>query len=143
MTTPVPTDSALRPLPIDALTVPAALDGRAGANRSRTGHAQIAATNDLDAVRAWLARFVDTPATFQNYRKEAERLLLWAVIACGKPLSSLTHEDLLVYPTGSSCSRPRRPTSGARAAAASIRAAIRAGGRSTGRCRRPASGRQW
>ncbi|KVP53363.1 integrase [Burkholderia ubonensis] len=97
MTTPVPTDSALRPLPIDALTVPAALDGRAGANRSRTGHAQIAATNDLDAVRAWLARFVDTPATFQNYRKEAERLLLWAVIACGKPLSSLTHEDLLVY----------------------------------------------
>ena len=97
MTSPVPSDTALRPLPIDALTVPAALDGRTGTNRSSSAHPQIAATNDLDAVRAWLARFVDTPTTFQNYRKEAERLLLWAVIACGKPLSSLTHEDLVVY----------------------------------------------
>ncbi|MBY4828615.1 integrase, partial [Burkholderia contaminans] len=97
MTSPVPSDTALRPLPIDALTVPAALDGRSGTNRSSSAHPQIAATNDLDAVRAWLARFVDTPTTFQNYRKEAERLLLWAVIACGKPLSSLTHEDLVVY----------------------------------------------
>jgi site-specific recombinase XerD len=97
MTSPVPSDAALRPLPIDALSVPAALDGRAGTNRSNGAHPQIAATNDLDAVRAWLARFVDTPTTFQNYRKEAERLLLWAVIACGKPLSSLTHEDLVVY----------------------------------------------
>ncbi|MBN3787910.1 tyrosine-type recombinase/integrase [Burkholderia sp. Ac-20353] len=97
MTPPAPTDLAPRPVPIDELTVPAALDGRAGTNRSRADHAQIAAANDLDAVRAWLARFVDTPTTFQNYRKEAERLLLWAVIARGKPLSSLTHEDLIVY----------------------------------------------
>ncbi|RQS64364.1 integrase [Burkholderia sp. Bp8963] len=97
MTPSVPTGLAPRPVPIDELTVPAALDGRAGTNRSRADHAQIAAANDLDAVRAWLARFVDTPTTFQNYRKEAERLLLWAVIARGKPLSSLTHEDLIVY----------------------------------------------
>ena len=81
MTSPVPSDAALRPQPIDALTVPAALDGRAGTNRSTSAHPQIAATHDLDAVRAWLARFVDTPTTFQNYRKEAERLLLWAVIS--------------------------------------------------------------
>lgn len=97
MTTPVSSDPALRPIPIDALAVPAALDGRSGANRAPGRHAQIAAANDLDAVRAWLARFVDTPTTFQNYRKEAERLLLWAVIACGKALSSLTHEDLMLY----------------------------------------------
>ncbi|MDR5667746.1 integrase, partial [Burkholderia cenocepacia] len=62
-------DTALRPLPIDTLAVPAALDGRTGTNRSGSAHPQIAATHDLDAVRAWLARFVDTPATFQNYRK--------------------------------------------------------------------------
>ncbi|MGZ2747471.1 tyrosine-type recombinase/integrase [Burkholderia stagnalis] len=97
MISPVPSDSALRPIPIDALAVPAALDGRSGTNRAPGRHAQIAAADDLDAVRAWLARFVDTPTTFQNYRKEAERLLLWAVIACGKPLSSLTHEDLMRY----------------------------------------------
>ncbi|AIO36481.1 tyrosine-type recombinase/integrase [Burkholderia pseudomultivorans] len=97
MLPPAPSDAVLRPLPIDTLIVPAALDGRAGTNRATGAHAQIAARNDLDAVRAWLARFVDTPTTFQNYRKEAERLLLWALIGCGKPLSSLTHEDLLVY----------------------------------------------
>jgi hypothetical protein len=34
--------------------------------------------------------------TLQNYRKEAERLLLWSAIQFGKPLSSLTHEDCLL-----------------------------------------------
>jgi len=33
----------------------------------------------------------------ENYRKEAERLLLWSVAEMGKPLSSLTHEDCLRY----------------------------------------------
>ncbi|MDE1181787.1 tyrosine-type recombinase/integrase [Paraburkholderia sp.] len=83
--------------PLDALAVPTGLDGSSGTNRARSGVAQIAANNDLDALRAWLARFVDTRTTFENYRKEAERLLLWSVVQLGKPLSSLTHEDLLVY----------------------------------------------
>ncbi|MFM0006222.1 tyrosine-type recombinase/integrase [Paraburkholderia dipogonis] len=85
------------PRPIDTLVVPPELDGRRGTNRARNGIAQIAATNDLDAIRAWLARFVDTKTTFDSYRKEAERLLLWSVLRLGKPLSSLTHEDLLLY----------------------------------------------
>jgi integrase/recombinase XerD len=66
-------------------------------NRTTGRQAQIAATNDLDAIRAWLARFTGTKTTFENYRKEAERLLLWSIVELGKPLSSLTHEDLLVY----------------------------------------------
>ena len=45
------------PVPLDTLAIPAALDGRDGANRATNCHAQIAATNDLDALRAWLARF--------------------------------------------------------------------------------------
>ena len=53
--------------------------------------------NDLDALRVWLARFSDTKTTLENYRKKAERLLLWSIVQLGKPLSSLTHEDLLVY----------------------------------------------
>ncbi|MFL9886496.1 tyrosine-type recombinase/integrase [Paraburkholderia agricolaris] len=85
------------PQPIETLTIPRELDGSAGNNRARNGVAQISAHNDLDAIRAWLARFIDTKTTFDNYRKEAERLLLWSVLQMGKPLSSLTHEDLLVY----------------------------------------------
>jgi integrase/recombinase XerD len=88
---------ALRPRPLETLVVPAELDGSAGLNRAVTGRAQIAADNDLDAIRAWLSRFVDTKTTFENYRKEAERLLLWSVAEMGKPLSSLTHEDCLRY----------------------------------------------
>jgi integrase/recombinase XerD len=84
------------PRPLDALELPADLDGRHGTNRA-SGRRQVAADTDLDAVRAWLARFVDTKTTFDNYRKEAERLLLWSVLQLGKPLSSLTHEDLLGY----------------------------------------------
>ncbi|KIF83465.1 integrase [Noviherbaspirillum autotrophicum] len=73
------------------------LDGRNGSNRAAGNHALITADNDLDALHAWLARFVDTKTTFDNYRKEAERLLLWAHVELHKPVSSLTHEDLLAY----------------------------------------------
>ncbi|CAD6563024.1 tyrosine-type recombinase/integrase [Paraburkholderia sabiae] len=96
-TPPSNTAVTLHPAPIETLVVPAALDGRSGANRATGGVAQIAAANDLDAIRAWLARFADKPATFDSYRKEAERLLLWSLVALGKPLSSLTHEDCLRY----------------------------------------------
>lgn len=84
-------------VPIERLALPAELDGAAGSNRAIGGRPQIAACIDLDALKAWLARVTDTPTTFASYRKEAERLLLWSVIELGKPLSSLTHEDLLVY----------------------------------------------
>ena len=88
---------AIVPGPLDALVIPAALDVRDGANRAAGRQALIAATNDLEALRAWLARFTDTKTTFENYRKEAERLLLWSIVQLGKSLSSLTHEDLLAY----------------------------------------------
>ncbi|WP_322056106.1 tyrosine-type recombinase/integrase [Paraburkholderia sp. J63] len=86
----------LAPRPLDALDLPADLDGRDGANRAQ-GRMQIAAANDLDAIRAWLARVADSKATFETYRKEAERLLLWSIVQLAKPLSSLTHEDLIAY----------------------------------------------
>jgi len=83
--------------PIEHLQIASDLDGRNGANRATGNRAQVAANNDVDAIKAWLARFVDTKTTFDNYRKEAERLLLWSTVAMHKPISSLTHEDLLVY----------------------------------------------
>ncbi|PRY09096.1 tyrosine-type recombinase/integrase [Paraburkholderia sp. BL25I1N1] len=99
-----------------SLGLPAALDGRDGTNRARGGHLQIAADRDVDAVRLWLAEYAGSPHTLRSYRKEAVRLLLWASQALGKPLSSLTREDFLLYerflaaPTGDWADpvRPRR-----------------------------------
>jgi integrase/recombinase XerD len=90
-----PSDHALAPL--ECAKLPPDLDGRHGLNRAIGVRAQIAADHDVDAIKAWLARFVESQATFDSYRKEAERLLLWATVELRKPLSSLTHEDLLAY----------------------------------------------
>ncbi|WP_028232958.1 tyrosine-type recombinase/integrase [Paraburkholderia mimosarum] len=92
MNLPVPTPESLLPM-----ALPAALDGREGTNRARGAHRQIAADTDLDAVRLWLAEYVHSPHTLRSYRKEAVRLLIWATRALGKPLSSLTREDFLLY----------------------------------------------
>jgi hypothetical protein len=83
--------------PLQQLHLPPEFDGGNGTNRALGNRPQIAAENDVDAIRAWLARFIDSKATFDTYRKESERLLLWSTTDLRKPLSSLTHEDLLVY----------------------------------------------
>ena len=87
----------LPPKPLEQLSLSSDLDGGRGTNRAFGNRPQIAAQNDVDAIKAWLTRFVDTKATFDTYRKESERLLLWSTIELRKPLSSLTHEDLLIY----------------------------------------------
>lgn len=81
---------------LDQMTVPAHLDGSHGRNRA-SSRSQLAATDDRAAVLAWLARYIDSPATLASYRKEAERLMLWCVLQRGVALSDLTHEDLLLY----------------------------------------------
>lgn len=83
--------------PIERIQLAFDLDGSHGTNRATGNRPQIAANNDVDALKAWLARFVDTKTTLDNYRKEAERLLLWSTVQLQKPLSSLTHEDFLQY----------------------------------------------
>lgn len=100
MPTLIPTPAAIAPppLPLERLQWPENLDGRTGGNRAGPGVVcQLAAGNDLEAVQAWLAEFHDSPQTLRAYRKEAERLLLWALMELGKPLSSLTREDCLRY----------------------------------------------
>jgi hypothetical protein len=50
--------------------------------------------------KCWGSRLGKVPRQanhFDNYRKEAERLLLWSTIQMEKPLSSLTHDDWLIY----------------------------------------------
>lgn len=84
--------------PLDALTLPPHLDGSAGTNRADPGRPNLlGVTDDLGALHAFLGEYAASPATLRAYRKEVERLLLWAVIERGRPLSSLTREDLAAY----------------------------------------------
>ncbi|MFO1351657.1 MAG: integrase, partial [Gammaproteobacteria bacterium] len=86
------------PRPIESMALPMAMNGNTGSNRAQTdAKKQIEANDDMAAIQAWLAEFRDSPQTLRHYRKEAERLLLWALIERGKPLSSLSREDCLLY----------------------------------------------
>lgn len=55
----------------------------------------LGAPSDLHAVKAWLAG--KTGHTLRAYRREAERMLLWAAVERQKPLSGITREDMLAY----------------------------------------------
>lgn len=86
------------PVPLEQLNPEADLTGEFGSNRAPDFITQqISAQHDLEAIQTWLAEFDDSPQTQRNYRKEAERLLLWALIAKRKPISSLTRDDLRAY----------------------------------------------
>lgn len=55
------------------------------------------ASNDLQAIQAWLGEVRHAPQTFRAYRKEAERLLLWSLLERERPLAGLRREDLQAY----------------------------------------------
>ena len=82
--------------PLERLSVPHALSGADGENRS-TAFCYIQAKHDLDAVRAYLNRYRDQPKTLRAYTKELERFLLWAVVLRGKALSDLRVDDCEAY----------------------------------------------
>src|SRR5260370_40771359 len=84
-------------VPLEQLSLPPDLDGGHGTNRSFSSRSQIAAQTDVDAIKAWLARFAETKATFDTYRKESERLLLWSILELRRPHASLTHQDPLPH----------------------------------------------
>lgn len=75
--------------------LPAELRGRHGTLRG-AGICSIAADDDIAAVNAWLAH-CHSPHTLRAYRREVERLLLWAGSVRLKPLSSLMTEDYYAY----------------------------------------------
>ncbi|WP_284396606.1 tyrosine-type recombinase/integrase [Dyella lipolytica] len=78
--------------------LPPTLSGIVGTNRASTGVTrQIEANDDVAAIGLWLAEYHSSPHTFRSYRKEAERLLLWATQLRGKAVSSLMREDVLAY----------------------------------------------
>ena len=91
-------------VPWEQLRLPHEVDGSLGAFRAPRDVCALNATNDYEAVQAWLALH-ETATTQRAYRKEAERLILWAIVERGRALSSLTTDDAIAYRTF-----VRRPT---------------------------------
>lgn len=83
-------------VPWERLYVPHEVDGSRGAFRAPPATCILGAGNDYEAVQAWLSLH-ESAATQRAYRKEAERLILWAIVERGKALSSLTTEDAVAY----------------------------------------------
>ena len=92
---PSPESAGIRPLAQTQLAP--ALTGQDGENRADRAKRQINADNDLEAISCFLAEYDRSPGTARIYQRECERLLLWAVHECGKPLSSLTRQDFEGY----------------------------------------------
>lgn len=100
LATVVPAATELRPL--EKFIIPSALDGSQGKYRGPAEHCLLLASNGKEAVETWLAskrQGANGPwsPTQRAYRKEAERLILWAVLERGKALSSLSVEDAFAY----------------------------------------------
>lgn len=83
-------------VPWEKLVVPHEVDGSMGLHRAPRASCVLRANNDYEAVQAWLSLH-EAPATQRAYRKEAERLILWAIVERGVALSSLTTEDAVAY----------------------------------------------
>ncbi|MCY1288301.1 Tyrosine recombinase XerC [compost metagenome] len=83
-------------VPWEQLRLPQEVDGSQGQFRAPRQTCTLNADNDYAAVQAWLSLH-ESPATQRAYRKEAERLILWAIVERERPLSSLTTEDAIAY----------------------------------------------
>ena len=77
--------------------LPETLSGAQGSNRGYSDNS-LEADDDLSAVRVWLQARAVNPNTLSQYRKEAERFLLWCTMERGKALSSITASDAALYP---------------------------------------------
>ena len=75
------------------------LTSDSSSNRSLPTAAGIHATDDPQAINAWIAAKAGGAATARSYRKEAERLLVWCLLERHKPLSSMDQGDCLAYLT--------------------------------------------
>jgi site-specific recombinase XerD len=82
--------------PWENITLPENRDGSRGTYRAPCPACTLRADNDYQAVQAWLSLH-ESPGTQLKYRKEAERLLLWAIAERDCALSSLATEDAIAY----------------------------------------------
>ncbi|WP_018314004.1 phage integrase family protein [Cupriavidus sp. UYPR2.512] len=87
------------PLPFEAMRLPDALDGRAGANRAALARCMIRARDDHEAISSWLSQWPEASTTRRAYRKEAERFLAWVILERGKAFADAIADDCLAYRT--------------------------------------------
>lgn len=88
------------PVPFEQIEerLPAHLVLKVGENR-KAGPSQLSAETDLEAVRAWLEQYEDDPQVHRSFRREAERVINWLLLAVDCPLSSATHDHIAAYLT--------------------------------------------
>jgi site-specific recombinase XerD len=82
--------------PLEEITLPSTLDGSQGKNRSHES-SLLTAQHDMQAIELWLSRLDKDSHTYRAYRREAERILLWAIVDRGKAFSSLHTIDMSDY----------------------------------------------
>ncbi|KVL70454.1 site-specific integrase [Burkholderia ubonensis] len=83
-------------VPWEQLRIPHEVDGSRGQFRAPRAACLLSASNDYEAVQSWLSLH-ESAATRRAYRKEAERLILWAIVERCCALSSLTTDDAIAY----------------------------------------------
>lgn len=84
-------------VPLERIVLPAELDGSEGLNRAPAFGCSLEARNDLEAIRTWLDARAGNPNTYANYRKEAERFLLWCLYERETALSGIKAGDASKY----------------------------------------------
>ncbi len=84
-------------VPIERLALPPALSGADGVNRAPPFGCSLSARNDIEAIGAWLNARAGNPNTRMNYRKEAERFLLWCLREKGVALASVKADEASEY----------------------------------------------
>jgi hypothetical protein len=93
----MPNDYQVTLPPMEDIALPSTLDGSQGKNRAHEA-SLLPAQHDMQAIELWLSRLDKDSHTYRAYRREAERILLWAIIDRGKAFSSLHTIDLSDYP---------------------------------------------
>lgn len=83
-------------VPWEQIRVPHEVDGSRGQFRAPQMACLLSASNDYEAIQSWLSLH-ESAATQRAYRKEAERLILWAIVERRRALSSLTTDDAIAY----------------------------------------------
>ena len=82
---------------MERLVVPEGLRGDRGLNRAPAMACSLDAEDDLSAIRVWLQARASNPNTQANYRKEAERYLLWCLLERRTALSSVRAGDAALF----------------------------------------------
>ena len=82
--------------PLERIQLPNHLSGTFGQNRS-TNFCLITASNDLEAIDAYLYRYRGQDKTHRSYQKELERFLLWCILCRRKPMSGILTNDCEAY----------------------------------------------